>query len=537
MNTTRSCFRVRDIVRSSRLFVWAMVFLLVAGALATGAVPAARAETNAAGSGPVSGPGPYNLTLFHTNDSHSNFLPRPATWRDDGRLVGGAVPLAWHLARERQTAGADLFLDAGDFMTGNPVCTLVVDGVLGGAVPEIMNALGYDVGLIGNHEFDIGRADLGTLVRKFDFPLLAADIVNEAGAPEFRAEPVILERGGLRVGILGVSCAGMNEVVTAGRLGGVRMAPQVELIRALAADLDPRTDLLVLLSHNGVDGDRELAGQLAGSGIDVIVGGHSHTRLQEPELEAGILIVQAGSGWSNLGRLDLVVQEDRVVRYNGKLITLWADGAVAGPALTEVVGRYENRMDREFKRRIGTLAVDWSRGRGETNIGDWLADQIRARASADVALLNSGTIRKGLNAGPITALDIHEMLPFSNTLVTMELSGRQLSAVVQKNADSQVSGRHGILQVSGIEYEFRAGQDGETADVIEILVGGKTLVPDHVYRVAMPDYVAMMGDVYLGIDPPQMQEVGVTMTLAIIEAVEASEPIDAGIEGRIRRLD
>ena len=110
------------------------------------------------------GPGPYNLTLFHTNDSHSNFLSRPAVWRDDGRLVGGVVSLAWHLARERETVEADLFLDAGDFMTGNPICTVVAGGVLGGAIPEMMNALGYDVGLVGNHEFDIGRQDLDALV-------------------------------------------------------------------------------------------------------------------------------------------------------------------------------------------------------------------------------------------------------------------------------------------------------------------------------------------------------------------------------------
>jgi 5'-nucleotidase / UDP-sugar diphosphatase len=537
MNTARNFFRVFNTVCGGRSPAWSLLLLLAVGSLGAWVSSAGCAEAKEESTGPVVGPGPYNLTLFHTNDSHSNFLPRPAVWRDDGRMVGGAIPLAWHLARERQSAEEDLFLDAGDFMTGNPVCTLVVDGVLGGAIPEMMNALGYDVGLIGNHEFDIGRRDLGDLVGQFEFPLLAADILNEKGEPEFRSEPVILERGGLQVGILGVSCAGMGEVVTEGRLGGLSMAPQADLIRMSAAELDPETDLLILLTHNGVDGDRELAGQLVGSGIDVIIGGHSHTRLREPELESGILIVQAGSGWANLGRLDLAVADDRVVNYGGKLITLWAEGAEADPALTEVVGKYEGLMDREFKRRIGTLVADWRRGRGETNIGNWLADCIRDRASADVAFLNSGTIRKGLNAGPITALDIHEMLPFSNTLVTMELSGRQLAAVVQRNADSQVGGNHGILQVSGIEYEFRAGPDGETADVSEILVAGKPLDPGSTYQVAMPDYVVMMGDVYLGIEPPAMLEVGVTMTQAIIEAVEASDPIEAQIEGRIRRLD
>ena len=542
MNTARKSSLIGENIRRWDLLLLAAATLLVAlltnfGILGPmGIVPCAAAEGHEAPV-PQVGPGPYNLTLFHTNDSHSNFLPRPAVWRDDGRMVGGAIPLAWHLDLERETASADLFLDAGDFMTGNPVCTLVVDGVLGGAVPEMMNSLGYDAGLIGNHEFDIGRQHLEALVKKFEFPLLAADIVTEAGEHAFNPGPVILERGGLRVGILGVSCAGMEEVVTLGRLGGLRMIPQAELVRTQARELDPQTDLLVLLTHNGVEGDRELARELAGSGIDVIVGGHSHTRLREPELVAGTLIVQAGAAWTNLGRLDLVVEEDRVVRYRGRLITLWSEGAGARPGLTEVVGKYEELMDREFNRRIGELTEDWRRGRGETNIGDWLADRIRERAGADVGLLNSGTIRKNLKAGPITALDIHEMLPFSNTLVMMEMDGRKLAAVVQRNADSQVGGDHGILQVSGISYEFRGGQDGQGAEVVEILVGGKPLALDGVYRVAMPDYVAKMGHVYLGIDEPEMHEVGVTMTQSIIEAIEKSGPITSRIEGRIRRLD
>ncbi len=315
------------------------------------------------------------------------------------------------------------------------------------------------------------------------------------------------------------------------------MAEQAEIVRAQVAELDPWTDLLILLTHNGVEDDRELARRLAGVGVDVIVGGHSHTRLEEPELVEGILIVQAGSAWANLGRLDLAVEEDRVVRYAGRLVTLWADGAEAEPGLTRVVRKYSERMDREFKREIGTLVTDWRRGRGETNIGDWLADRIRERAGADVSLVNSGTIRKNLNAGPITALDIHEILPFSNTLVTLVLTGEQLATVVQRNADHQVSGGHGILQVSGVEYEFRSRADGETAEVLEIAVGGRPLDTAGSYRVAMPDFVAMMGDVYLGVAIPEPQDVGVTMTQAILEAVEAAGPISCAVEGRIRRLD
>lgn len=483
--------------------------------------------------------GSFNFTLFHTNDSHSNFLAAPAVWRDDGKPVGGAVALAWHLAEQRKDAAPDLLVDAGDFMTGNPLCTLEVDGVVGGAIPALMNALGYDVGVVGNHEFDLGRAGLQRLVTRFDFPLLAADIVDADGKPVLRAEPAVFARGGLQVGVIGVSCTGMHGMVTTGRLDGARMADQERVVCDQAAALDPGTDLLIVITHSGVEGDRELARRLAaaGAGVDVIVGGHSHTRLTAPEVVDGILIVQAGSKWTHLGRLDLRVENDRVVRHRGRLIELWAEGTAAGEELAGLVERFGERVDREFSREIGTLAVDWRTGRGETNIGNWLADQVRLRAEADVAFVNSGTIRKAMRAGPITLLDIHEMLPFSNTLVTLELSGEQLRAVLLHNARAQAGGRHGILQVSGAEYEFRVGPDGETVELTQAAIGGRPLAPQALYVVAMPDYVAMMGETYLAIDLPPMHDLGVTMTRAIVEAVEMSGPITSRIEGRIRRLD
>lgn len=488
------------------------------------------------GAEPVSGAGPWSLTLFHTNDTHSYFLPRPAVWRDDGKMVGGVIPLAWHLEDQRQSTTADIFVDAGDFMTGNPVCSLEEDGIPGVAVARMMTQLGYDVGVVGNHEFDIGGEKTARLVHQFGFPLLAGDIVDDKGNPVFRRDPVILERGGLKVGVMGVSCKGMEEVVTAAKFGDWSMADQAEIVRGLVDTIDHKTDLIILITHNGVDGDKELARQLEGSGVDVIVGGHSHTRLKEPELEGGILIVQAGSKMTNLGRLDLKVEDDRVVEYNGRLIDLWSDGTYADPELTKLVQGYEHAVMDEFGVQIGTAVQDLKKGRGESNLGNWLADVLREGAGADVGFINSGGIRKGLKAGPVTALDIHEILPFANNLITVELTDRQLAAIVQQNADAAVGRKHGILQVSGISYTYRKAPDGESAEVQEILVGGQPLKAGGVYTVAMPDYVAMMADVYLSIELPATEDLGVTLATVAVAAVEESGKIDTEIEGRIQKV-
>jgi 5'-nucleotidase/UDP-sugar diphosphatase len=217
-------------------------------------------------------------------------------------------------------------------------------------------------------------------------------------------------------------------------------------------------------------------------------------------------------------------------------VDLWSDGTYAGPKLTKLVQGYENAVLDEFGVQIGTAAQDLTKGRGESNLGNWLADTFRANAGADVAFINSGGIRKTLRAGPVTALDIHEILPFANNLVTVELTDRQLAAIVQQNADNSVSRKHGILQVSGIRYTFGKAPGGETAEVQEILVGGQPLKASGVYRVAMPDYVAMMADVYLNVDLPATTDLGVTLATVVVAEVEKSGNIDAKIDGRIQKV-
>jgi 5'-nucleotidase/UDP-sugar diphosphatase len=486
---------------------------------------------------PASGQGPYNLTIFHTNDTHSGLFARPADWRDDGRAVGGVVALAHYLAIERRTSAADLLVDAGDFMTGNPVCNLREDGVPGAAVARLLNALDYDAGLVGNHEFDIGFADLKLLLPRFEHPVLAADIVDLDGKPVFRADPVVLERGGVRVGIMGVSCGEMTEVVAPSRFAGLVMAPQEPLLRRQAASLDPQTDLLVVLSHNGLDEDRKLATALAGSGIDVIVGGHSHTRMRQPELVGGILIVQAGSAMTNLGRLDLRVEDDRVVGYEGRLVSLWADSLATGgdlKDLTALAAGYQEQVQREYGRELGKLAVDLRRGRGESELGDWLADVLREAAGADVGLINSGGIRRDLPAGTLTRLHIHEVLPFANSLVTVAMTGRELAAFADWNAAGQVGGDHGILQVSGLSYAIVTGEGNAPARAAEVTIGGRPLDLEGAYVVAMPDFVAMMAPVYLGRPNPPFTDLGQELSAVAAAAVEKAGTVTAPVGGRIR---
>jgi len=474
--------------------------------------------------------GPFSLTIFHTNDIHGAFATAPP--RGQAPRLGGFVPLAGHLARERADAGPSLLVDAGDVMTGNPLCELEIHGLRGGALVELMAAVGYDAGTVGNHEFDVGRAAAQALVREFPYPIIAADLVDQVdGRPLFPTGPLEFERSGLRIGLMGVSCAGLVDVCTPGRLAGAVSRDQEARLREQLGDLVEHTDVQVLISHNGVERDRALARALAGDGLDVIVGGHSHTRLAEPLLESGVIIVQAGSNLRHLGRLDLRLAEGRVTHYRGRLIALTPDVAGDAPlALQRLCAEYERRVGEVYGREIGRLATELRNdSRREGLLGDWLCDVLRQHARADVCLVNSGGIRKNLGAGPVTLLDIHEVFPFGNTLVVHSMSGASLREIIAANAAAAANWSYGILQVSGVAYRHR----GE--EVLEISVGGEPLDDTAVYEVAMPDFVSGMGRTYLaGADLGPVRETGETLTDIVIAAVErAKGPIRAPEPGRI----
>jgi len=280
------------------------------------------------------------------------------------------------------------------------------------------------------------------------------------------------------------------------------------------------------------------------------VGGHSHTRLEEPVVEAGVVIVQAGSGLRHLGRLDLRLVDGRVTHYRGRLVLLDVEGgaraatqggAVAGedadsdaPLLVrDLVAHYESQVASVYGQVIGRLTTDLRRhSRQESALGSWLCDILRAHAGADVAVYNSGGIRKHLTSGPVTKLDIFEVLPFGNSLVVHRLPGSSLRAILLANAQAAETDAYGILQVSGVEYRYRAENEtraggrkaranGAAVELISVRVGGQPLRDDRIYTVAMPDYVSGMGDVFLGgVALAAPLETGERITDIVIAAVE-----------------
>ena len=439
--------------------------------------------------------GPKTLTILHTNDMHAQFVPKEALWvRQTPRpLVGGFARIKELIDSIRAVRPATIVLDAGDVMTGNPITDHRYRGAEGGALFAMMNMMGYDAWSPGNHDFDISQDNLRGLVRIAAFPTVSANLMNDRGDfPIGNVPYTILERGGLRIGIIGLISPELYNLVNQNNLVGIRVLSPEETVQKYVALLKGKTDLVILLTHQGVDYDSALATQI--SGVDVIVGGHSHTRLKNPKIVNGVIIVQTGSSTENLGDLQLTIDHGRVVSYAGRLIPTWVTHKPSPNALTALADSMQEEIDKEYSEVIGVLGSDWTRAESQSAMGTFIADAQRLAAAADVGFMNTHGIRKDQAAGPITKRDLFEILPFRNILVTFELSGKQLTGVIRYLLE-----QHSAIQIAGMTATYDRNPDG-TVVLNDVRVLGKEIEEEKMYKCAASDYMIGEAKHYLGVE-------------------------------------
>ncbi len=434
-----------------------------------------------------------NLTILHTNDMHASFMAHEAYWvkTTPRPLVGGFAELKFIADSIRATKSATLMLDAGDVMTGNPITERSYGGSKGGALMAMMNSIGYDAWCPGNHDFDISQDNLREHVRMAKFPTLCANLVDSSGAyPEGNVPFVVLKRGGISIGIIGLISQELYDLVNQNNLAGLRVLSPVETAQRFVDELKPGTDIVIALTHQGVEEDSQLARGV--HGLALIVGGHSHTRLRHPRLVDGVLIVQTGSNAENLGVLDIAVDGGRITSYDGNLLPLWISAKRPPSEVSVLADSMQGEIDREYNNVIGTLKGNWTRSEAQSAIGTFLADAQREAAGADVGFMNNGGIRRDVPAGHITKKDLFEVLPFRNILTTFQLTGTELRDIMVYNVEK----RPGI-QIAGMSGKWRKGPGGKV-EFVSIEVGGKALDEARSYPCAASDFFVGEGKKYLG---------------------------------------
>ena len=360
---------------------------------------------------------PPTLLILHTNDIHGH--------------VENAARFAAHFRERKATRNDVLILDAGDAITGTPLSSMF-EGL---PIFEITSAMGYDVGVLGNHEFDHGWRRIASFREAASYPLLAANVRGPDGELIGDAAYTVRRVNGIDVGLIGVLTEKSARMIIREGNEGVAFEPVRDALRRLVPEVRAKSDLLVVLSHVGHEEELELAAEV--EGIDIIIGGHSHTLLEEPAWVGTTLVTQAHHSLKQLGWLYLRVdtEADRMYFIDGGF-TPASEQPPPDPQAQALVERHEARVGKSMERVLGVARQRY----GREELRRWVKATLARRAGVALGFYNRGGIRADIPAGEVTVRHLWEMEPFGRNLVTMELTGAQLREMLVDEEDEVPEG-------------------------------------------------------------------------------------------------
>ncbi len=507
----------------SVLLAMAMVLSLTVTGLAADTAADAKAE--------MAG----KTVILHTNDVHG--------------AVEGYAYIA-QLKADYEAKGAEVILvDAGDFSQG----TTYVSSTKGADAVTMMNAAGYDVVTLGNHEFDYGYAQLKENMSKAKFKVVCADVFNEDGTPIFDASYTYTTKSGVKVGFFGMETPETQTKANPALIKGLTFATGDAFTKAAADQVAALkdADVVICLAHLGVDGEskpyRSADLYAAVKGIDFIVDGHSHTVMTKGE--KGEPIQSTGTAFANIG---VIVIDDASKKIESNSLyeikeDTAKDATVAAAAKTIV-----DRVDKEYgvvfaKSEVtlnGAKAPNGNRD-SETNNGDLITDAmlwkvmqnkegLTVDADHVVAITNGGGIRAAIKPGDVTKKDINTVLPFGNTVAVIYVTGAELLEALEASTYSLPVG--GFPQVAGINFTLSTAvaydANAETYPastyygpksinrVVINSINGKEFKADDTYAVVTNNFVAGGGDTYYAFAAASAQfDTGIPLDEAVMEYV------------------
>lgn len=479
-----------------------------------------------------------DVTILHWNDFHARntaykINKKDSTGQQVQVFVGGTSSMLGYINKYRDNK--TLLLNGGDDFQGTPISSIT----RGYSQIELLNLYKLDAFVLGNHDFDYGMYTLDSALKLANYDYLAANLAYKGKTKTFAKPYLIKEVNGVKIGIIGISPMDLMTLTLPKNVADIQL---LNTDSAIAADITvlkkEKCNLIVLLSHNGEDRDKDFAEKFH-KDIDVIIGGHSHTPIFRPEIVDGVLICQAGSYGRWLGKLDIKVdiKKDTVVSYFGKLYETIFDSAIYDKSADEKVGKMIAAIEPEMKRPIGTLLSDWKKN----NLGQWETDAIREKLQTDVAFLNSGSIRKTMIKGNITVGDVWEINPFGNSMMKFSVTGKTLKKMIANSIRMSSKGKdnpeYDNILLSGIYAEFYSKNiTPETDDFItKITVGGRDLNENNIYTVSTNNYTVSQLKKYFGEIPEEIkaEDTNILDRDLIIEAVQKQKEINSVFEKRI----
>lgn len=376
-----------------------------------------------------------------------------------------------------------LLVSAGDNQTGNPVNDQYPEKGL--PMIELMNAVKFDLSAVGNHEFDTGQEGFAFLTHKADFPFICVN-VSENDSLKVKIKPyvIIKLKNGLRLAFLGLIQINQNGIPDShpDKVKGFAFESAFDIAPKYLW-LKDKSDIFIALTHLGFDSDIKLANTMP-AGLDLIIGGHSHTRIAKEQVFNGIMITQAGSKLKYGTLIQLTKKEDGTLQRTMQLIAINKSGKEDSRILSMVNSFNDNPG---LKEEIATATDDFS---SHEELGYLMADAQRASAKADMAFVNPGGVRiSHLSKGPVTVMDIYELDPFGNALVLTNLTGHEILSML--HSACKMDNNHPPFP-SGIIINLKKDKDGNLKEISLLTEDGKALDLNKTYKVAMNDYMTQV---------------------------------------------
>ena len=508
----------------SVLLALAMVFSLTVTSFAA-------EEPAAAEAGEMTG----KTVILHTNDVH-------------GAIEGYAYITA--LKADYEAKGAEVILvDAGDYSQG----TTYVSTTKGADAVTMMNAAGYDIVTLGNHEFDYGYAQLKDNMTKANFKVLCADVYKEDGTPIFDANYTYTTKSGVKVGFFGMETPETQTKTNPALIKGLKFDTDLKAVAEKQVEALKDADVVICLAHLGVDAESEPYRSTdlyaAVKGIDFIIDGHSHTVMTKGE--KGEPIQSTGTAFANIG---VIVIDDATKKIeSNSLFEIKEDTAkdeTVAAAAKVIVDRVNKEYGAVFAKSLvelnGAKAPNGNRD-VETNNGDLITDAMvwKVLQNKDgltvnedhvVAITNGGGIRAAIKVGDVTKKDINTVLPFGNTVAVVYVTGEQLLEALEASTYCTPGAVGGFPQVSGINFTIRTGKDydankdtypGSTyygpASINRVTINsinGKEFKANEIYAVVTNNFCAAGGDTYYAFAAASAQfDTGIPLDEAVMEYV------------------
>ncbi len=483
----------------------------------------------------------HKLTVLHTNDNHGHF------WRNS-RGEGGMAArktLIDQIRKEVEAEGGSvLLLSGGDINTGVPSSDLL------DALPDIkgMNLIGYDASAVGNHEFDNPLPILMKQAQWANFPFLAANIYLKKTGKRLFQPYTILDAGQLKVAVIGLTT--LDTVTTANPdvVKDLDFRDPVKEAKALMPELRRQADIVIAATHMGwyfrgkhgvnAPGDYRLANDV--DGIDIIAGGHSQDPLFRPDIKNSTYIMQAFEWGKYVGRADFIYSngvlklteyrlvpvnlKEKVIR-NGKKTYVYIDKKIPeDKEMLSLLEPYQKKGEERLKVKVGVTDARLPGERAEvrfheTALGRLIATAQKERAKADLAVINSGGIRASILEGAITYRDVLKVQPFGNQVSYYELSGKDLKNYLQV-VGSMPPDSGAFAHFVGITMTVEDGM------LKKLLVNGRKVEEDKIYRMAVNSFSASGGDGYPKIDEkPGFVNMGFIDAEVLKEYIQKNSPI------------